>query len=126
MSKLNNLDVALELSVFEDAIGEDSFPKVVGDVKSLLGRIPDSEIIAKQGGWKAGSKGKLTSKEGYTCQLPLNNPASSLLLFGMKIRAIAEAGEMQIQSEVPKICRDWVHQHSLTAKAAKTEVATAE
>lgn len=122
MSKLNNLNVALELSIFQDSLGE-SFDKVVNDVKSMLGRIKAEEITAKQGEWKAGAKGRITSKEGYTVQLPLNNPASSLLLFGMKLRAIGESGEMSVSAEIPKVCRDWVHQHSLVVKAEAKESA---
>lgn len=119
MSKLNNLDVALELSVFSVALG-DTFPKIVNDIKANIGRIPDKDIIAKQGGWKAASKGQLKSAEGYTVQLPLNSPWTSMLMFGMKIRKIGEDGEMEIQAEIPKVCKDWVHQHSVT-KSDKVE-----
>lgn len=116
MSKLNNLDVELELSTFKTELGA-NFGKIVADTKSVLGRLTDKAFTTSVGKWKAASGGKLKSADGNTVQLDLNNPSTSLLLFGMKIRAIAEAGEMEIQSEIPAVCRAWIDKLSKTPAA---------
>lgn len=113
MSKLNNLNPREVLSVFSVALG-DSFDKIVNDVASMLGRITDKEIIAKHGEWKAGAKFKLTSKEGYSVQLPPNNPATILLCFGMRLGELAHNGQFDVQADIPKMCVDWVAQHRKT------------
>lgn len=110
MSKLNNLNARTALAPFEVELG-DSFDKIVNDVSSMLGRISDKEIIAKHGDWKAGAKFKLVSKEGYSVQLPPNNPATILLCFGMRICELATNGEFEVAATIPKVCRDWVAQH---------------
>lgn len=110
MSKFNTLNVEHVLSPFATAIGE-SFPKIVGDVKSMLGRI-EKDIITKHGGWKASAAGsKLTSKDGYTVALPLNNPAAQLLAFGMRLQDMAEAGKFDIVASVPSNCQHWIDEH---------------
>lgn len=112
-TKLNTLDAELALAPFKDVLGN-HFPKIVADVKSMLGRITDKEVIAKPGSWKAGAKFKLTSKEGYTVQLPPNNPATILLCFGMRLNELAEVGVMDISATIPKNCEAWVDQHRNT------------
>lgn len=113
MSKLNNLNVSSALMPFKKSLGE-SFTKVEGDIKSMLGRL-DKDIIAKAGEWKAGASFKLTSKEGYTLQLPLNNPAAQLLCFGMRANELADKGGMDVECTIPKNCEAWVEQHRKNA-----------
>lgn len=111
MPKLDTLNVEHQLAVFTDALGS-SYGKIVADTKSMLGRVTDKAITTKAGEWKPASGGKIKATDGTTVQLDLNNPATSLLLFGMKIRAIADVGEMEIQSEIPSVCRAWVNKHA--------------
>jgi hypothetical protein len=119
MSKLNNLNPEVELSVFADALGS-LFPKIVADTKAMLGDIKAEEITGKQGGWKCSAKGVLTSKEGYTVHLPLNNPKTTLLRFGMNLTALATAGTFDIRAEIPKECEFWIQEESKKLHASKT------
>jgi hypothetical protein len=114
INKLNNLNVELAIASFSDALGND-FDKIVNDIKSMLGRLPEKDLIAKQGEWKAGAKFKLTSKEGYAIQLPPNSPATVLLCFGMRLNELQEAGGFEAQADIPKNCQDWVNQHRKAA-----------
>ncbi len=112
MSKLNNLNVESALAPFKTSLGKD-FPKIVSDIKSLLGRV-NKDIVAKMGNWKAGATFKLTSKEGYTVQLPANNPASILLCFGMRMNDLSNSAGCEIVATIPKSCEAWVeHKRTL-------------
>lgn len=115
ISKLNNLNVETALKPFKTELGND-FPKIINDVKSMLGNLPEKDLISKQGGWKASAKFSLSSKEGYKVQLPPNNPTTILLCFGMRLNELGEAGEFAPQADIPTACRDWISQHRKVSK----------
>lgn len=109
---LDSVDIDRALTPFTDTLGN-NLPKIKGDIKSLLGRIKDDEIEHKPGTWKMSAKCVLTRKDGVKVTLPLNNPAAQLLRFGLAIMELCEAAEMEVTaSDVPKVCRSWVTEHS--------------
>ena len=108
------------LSPFADELG-DQFDKIVRDVKSLLGRV-EKDIETKPGQWKATAGFKLRAKDGHTVQLPLNNPASILLCFGMRLVELADNGGFDVNATIPKECMAWIEQHKKTPAPAMSEV----
>lgn len=122
MSKFNNLNPEIALAPFKAELGE-NYPKIVADVKSMLGRV-EKDIVTKDSEWKASTTFKLSNKEGRTVQLPLNNPASILLCFGMRLNELSKNGVFDIQATIPKNCTAWVEQHKRNQHAG-APVATA-
>ena len=116
MSKLMNLDVVESLEPFRNALGK-SFDKVVSDIKSILGR-EEKNMKVEQSDWKATARFQLKSKEGYTLQLPLNNPVSTLLCFGMRLNELAANGGFDVEADIPKNCLAWVEAHSKAVETA--------
>ena len=109
MSRLNTLNVSEAISPFERALGPD-YNKIVRDIKSLLGNVA-KDVTVKHGDWKASAKFKLTAKDGVSVQLPMNNPASIMLCFGMRLNEISVSGKFDIQADIPKECLAWVEKH---------------
>jgi len=142
MSKLSNLKASAFLAPFESTMGL-HFEKLVKDVNSWLGEL-EGNIVSKQSGWIVGTKGRLTSKDGHTLALPLNAAWSHLVMFGMRLQAINDAGSelnsdgtvkynMAVQSDIPACCKAWYteycakhHKQLEEAKAAKLEAAKAK
>lgn len=131
MSKINNLNVKLELGCFSDEFGP-SFEKLVNDISANVGRLEGS-IVSTATGWSVGTKGRIVSKEGHTLALPLNAAWAQLLLFGMQIQKIARNGStdepkytMDIQADVPACVEVWADKFKeewLALEQAKKEQA---
>lgn len=122
MAKLNIIPANILLP-FRNVLSDGLHSKLCNDIKSLFGRIEKTDIISKDGAWKCSSKGILESKTGNKCQLPLNNPLSTLIQFGMQVNAIADnmgllryeedkvtLSENGIDSGIPANVREWVKQ----------------
>ena len=112
--KTDNLIVEKALEPFKRSLG-DSMPKIVGDIKSLLGRV-DKDVIVKDGDWKASAGFKLSRRNGETVQLPANNPATILLCFGMRFTELAKNADCNIEAGIPSQCEAWVKEHKLQPK----------
>lgn len=112
--KTDNLVVEKALEPFKRSLG-DSMAKIVGDIKSLLGRV-DKDVIVKDGDWKASAGFKLSRRNGETVQLPANNPATILLCFGMRFNELAKNADCGIEAGIPSQCEAWVKEHKITAK----------
>lgn len=117
--KFDSLIVENALSPFRAAIGK-NFDKICNDVRSLLGRV-EKDIVLKDGEWKAGASSKLTRKNGESVQLPLNNPATTLLCFGMRLNELSKAGQFEAVAGIPKDCQSWVEQHSVVIPEHSTK-----
>ena len=120
MAKINIIP-AIVFAPFEMALGK-HWDKVCNDCKSFLGRL-EKDIVTTGGDWKVTNTGKLKSKDGNEVALPLNNPMSVLLRFGMQLTEIASNGNfggayklnkdgnavesIGIQAELPKECQAW-------------------
>lgn len=112
LKQLENLNPENALIPFKKAIGS-NYGKVVNDVKSFLGKFVEKDMIVKQSGWKCSATGKLTSKDGYSIQMPLNHPCSTLVKFGMRLMEVSAAmGDVDIDSAIPKECEHWVNAHA--------------
>ena len=116
--KIDTLDISAVLTPFNVALG-DHKPKIVNDIKSLLGREEaKGEKDAKQGiqiklnDWKATAKFALKRSTGETLQLPANNPATFLLCFGMRMTELSKAAGCEMQCSIPEVCKQWVMEHS--------------
>ena len=113
MKKLSD-NVAELLQPFKAALG-DSFLKIVRDVSSFLG---EQKVTVEDGDWKTLSGFRLAAKDKHSMALPANNPVSHLVWFAMRLREVGNAGEMVIQSSLPKTCEAWIEQHKLREKAS--------
>lgn len=90
------------------------FDKLTRDVHSFLCQY-SAAIVTTEGEWKAGTKGKLTSKSGHTLQLPLNSALTALIQFACRIRELEDAGSVEkpvshsfvIQCNFPAACEGW-------------------
>lgn len=111
--KLDNLIVEKALAPFAKDIGEKHMPKIVNDVKAMLGRV-EKDIKMTDGDWKASATFKLSRKNGEVVQLASNHPATVLLCFGMRLNDIAKNGEFEVTATVPKQCTAWIEQHKKT------------
>lgn len=111
---LSNLNPEVALAPFRKAIGN-AFPKIVADCKSMLGRV-EKDIVTKAGDWKASATFKLSSKEGRTVQLPLNNPAAQLLCFGMRFNELCKSAGNDVEATIPKNCQAWIEEHARNMK----------
>lgn len=111
--KTDNLIVEKALTPFKTALG-DNMPKIIGDIKSLLGRV-EKDIVIKDGDWKASASFKLSRRNGETVQLPANNPATILLCFGMRFVELAKNADCDIDCSIPEQCAAWVKEHSRKA-----------
>lgn len=118
MAKSFNADwTASILNPFKDEAGA-HFPKLVADVTSFLGQYA-SAIQTVEGEWKAGTKGKITSKTGNSLQLPLNSALTALIQFSLRIRELEEAGSVikpvehrfEIQCNFPAAVEGWFNQN---------------
>lgn len=118
--KFDNLIVETALAPFKTSIGDKSFPKICNDIRSLLGRV-EKDIVLKDGDWKAGASFKLTRKNGETVQLPANNPATTLLCFGMRLNELGKAGGFEPTATIPKDCIAWVENHVQVIPVASTK-----
>lgn len=107
--ELDSLNPIIALQAFKGELGE-SFGKICADVKSQLGRW-EKDLQLTKGEWKCSATGKLTRKDGQSVQMPLNNPASTLLRFGMRLNELAKAGSFEIIATMPKECEFWVNEH---------------
>jgi len=114
--KTDNIVVEKALNPFKTAIGN-SMPKIVGDIKSLLGRV-DKDVVVKDGDWKASAGFKLSRRNGETVQLPANNPATILLCFGMRFNELAKNADCEIEASIPTVCEAWVKEHSSKQQVA--------
>ena len=121
LSQLNNLNPEVALQPFRAELGE-HYGKIVADVKSMLGRVEQKELITTQTGWKISAKCKLTSKDGYAIQLPLNNAAAILLRFGMQLNELADAGKFEVHANIPKECQAWIEQHKQNKRDKSNEI----
>lgn len=122
MAKIDTFNCEAKLTPFESVLGE-MFDEVVSDCKSLVGDAAgegEKNIAVKSTGWKAGTKGRFTSKDGLTLQLPLNNPLTILMQFGARINELEIAGEMVISSAIPKPCESWFTEKSRKFAARKS------
>lgn len=136
--EINTQDISPEILFrpFRASIGK-CYDKVCNDTKAMLGRL-DKDIKVKNQGWKAGSKGAIENKYGLKLQLPLNNPASLLILFALQIQHLARNAEFGgeykeghdggVQNEgvickLPASCINWIEQEnkSLGKKQETTE-----
>ena len=107
------------------------FAKLVADVTSFLGQY-STAIQTVEGEWKAGTKGKITSKTGNSLQLPLNSALTALVQFALRIRELETAGSVdkpvahafEIQCNFPAACEGWFNQN-YRAKSKKTEMVAA-
>lgn len=115
------------LMPFRDEAGG-HFDKLSKDIHSFLCQY-SSAVVTTEGEWKAGTKGKLTSKSGHTLQLPLNSALTALVQFSLRIRELEDAGSVDkpvehaftIQANFPAACEGWFN----TNYRAKKEVAKA-
>ena len=114
MSKFNNLNPEVASKPFAAQLG-DLLPKLTSDAKAMLGRV-EKDIESKASEWKASATFKLRSSEGYTVQLPPNNPLTILLCFGMRINELAKAGGMEITASIPKQVSEFIEQQRIAAK----------
>ena len=96
----------------------------------------EKDIKTTGGEWKVTNTGKLRSKDGNEVQLPLNNPMSVLIRFGMQLNEVASKGmfggafkvsedgksvvHCGIVAELPKECEAWFQQMAKDAKAPVT------
>lgn len=126
--KLDTLDISNALKAFNDVLG-DAKPKIVNDIKALLGREEKAgEADAKKGiqvslkDWKASAGFKLTRKTGESLQLPANNPASILLCFGMRMNELAANADCEMSCTIPKNCEEWVNKHKQNRKQVEAQV----
>ena len=110
MAKIDTFDCAGKLQPFKTTLGV-LFDEVLSDCKAFVGD-HEKDVVTKSTGWKAGAKGKFTSKDGYTLALPLNNPLTILLAFGGKLADIAGDGEFKVTAELPKLCNAWYTEKS--------------
>lgn len=137
MAKLNIIPSNI-LNPFREQLTVELHAKLCNDIKSLFGRIEKTDIVSKDGAWKCSSKGVLESKTGNKCQLPLNNPLSTLIQFGMQLNAHADnmgllrynedkvtVEDCGIDSEIPAQVREWVKQQEMELKAPKVELVKA-
>jgi hypothetical protein len=135
MSKFN-INPTVELHPFRAAIGEDLFPKLCNDIKSFIGRLETENngknVVAKLSGVTVTAKCVIKSKEGYSLQMPLNNPMSILIRFGMELsrlddslgnRKIAQDGTVigGLESELPSQCTDWISQQKTALKQTSAQ-----
>lgn len=109
-NKLQNLNVKSALEVFP-SLKEKVLDEVTSDIVSLLAKEAPN-MVSKVGDWKMSAKGILSSKEGHKLTLPINNPAVILLRFAMQLKEVAQAGEMDVTADVPKVCTSWITQKS--------------
>ena len=133
MSKFN-INVKSELFPFREALAQ-YFDKVVNDTKAFIGREEaangGNNVKSKLSGVTITANCILESKEGYKLALPLNNPLSILLRFGMQLTKIdMTMGTRVIDKELnpvdglscdilPENCRDWFNQ-TIIGKTAVT------
>ncbi len=129
MSKLNIVP-AVVFHSFKDELGE-LFPKVCNDAKAFFGRL-EKDIKVTAGVWKCSTKGELQSKDGNKVQMPLNNPMSILIRFGMQLNEIAErasfGGQFKLAEDgqsvvhggiiasIPRECESWIAEQKKAAK----------
>lgn len=126
MAKIDTFNVEGKLAPFTKELGV-MFNEVVSDCKSLVGDAAgenEKNILTKSTGWEAGTKGRFTSKDGLTLQLPLNNPLTILMSFGAQLSKIAKAGSlgaynMSIEAEIPVACLAWFTEKSRKFHARK-------
>lgn len=129
MSKFN-INSAYELHPFKAVLG-DLFPKICNDAKSFIGRLETENggknVMAKLSGISVTAKCVIKSKEGYSLQMPLNNPMSILIRFGMELsklddslgnRVVTPSGEVKggLESDLPAQCVDWIQQQRNAVK----------
>lgn len=123
MSKLNIVPQVV-FAPFKAALGA-CWDKVCNDTKAFLGRL-EKDITTKSGDWKVTNTGKLRSKDGNEVQMPLNNPISVLVRFGMQLTDIAKNGgfagqyklnedrtevlHIGIEAGIPSECQAWIDQ----------------
>ena len=119
MAKIDTFDCAGKLAPFKIALGV-LHDEVLSDCKAFVGD-HEKDVVIKSTGWKAGAKGKFTSKDGYTLTLPLNNPLTILLNFGGKLADIAGDGEFILDAELPKLCSGWFTEKSRKFAARQAE-----
>lgn len=140
MSKFN-INPIVELHPFKEALGQ-LFPKICNDTKAFIGREEAANdgknVKATLSGVTMSAKCLLKSKEGYTLALPMGNPLSILLRFGMELSKLdnnmdnrvvdKETGDVTggIQSKLPKSCVDWVNQQRAAIKQGTSEVVQKE
>lgn len=105
MAKKLSEQVASVLQPFAKAIGENKFGLICRDVASMLGQ---QTITTVDGNWKTASGLRLSAKDTHKVQLPMNNPASHLFWFGIRLSEIATAGEFVIEATIPKQCEAWI------------------
>lgn len=135
MSKFN-INPVVELHPFKTALG-DLFTKVCNDAKAFIGRLETENggknVVAKLSGVSVTAKCVIKSKEGYSLQMPLNNPMSILIRFGMELSKLDDSlgnrvvlnGEVKasgIESELPTPCVDWIQQQRNSIKETPVEV----
>lgn len=113
--ELDSLDPFVALQSFKKELG-DSFGKICADAKAQIGRW-NKDVVLTKGEWKCSATGKLTRKDGQAVQMPLNNPISTLLRFGMRLNELAKAGSFDVTATIPKECEHWVNQHKIGATA---------
>lgn len=131
MSKLNIVP-AIVFAPFKSAMGV-TWDKVCNDASSMFGRWEKDFLKSTSGEWKVTSTGKLKSKEGHEIQMPLNNPMSILVRFGMQLNDVAaNMGQLElnedktkviklgIESRLPKQCIDWIEQQRADIKQGNT------
>lgn len=128
----------IELHPFKDALGT-LFGKVCNDAKAFIGRLESNnegkDVKSILSGTSVTSKGVLKSKEGYTLQMPLNNPMTFLVLFGMQLTKLDNSMDNRklsqdkktvesggIQSRIPSVCQDWIEQQRNELKQGTAKV----
>lgn len=113
--KTQTLNIEWALKPFTAALG-DSMPKLVNDIRSMLGRVETENdgknVDLKTGDWKATSGFAIKRTDGTKIQLPPNNPATILICFGMRLNELAKAGDMVLEASVPEQCKAWVKEHT--------------
>lgn len=117
--KIDTLDIGFALNPFNSSLGE-AKPKIVNDIKSILGRASgkeDENVKIDLKDWKASAGFKLTRKTGESLQLPPNSPATILLCFGMRFNELAKAANCKIEAEIPQVCEVWVNEHKQNKSA---------
>jgi len=121
-NKLGNLSPEIALRAFAVALGNE-FAGICAVAKTKLGNW-EKDIKSEVGDWKCSAKCVLVSKEGHKVQMPPNDAIAILLKFGMRLNEIAEAGQFDVDAEIPKDCSAYVDE--FRKRQADKSKATAE
>lgn len=107
MAKLQD-NVSELFACFNKAIGNDAVYGIIcNQTAAMLGQLA---ITTTDGDWKVSASGVLSQAQKNKANLAMNNPCSILFATALEVRAIEKLRKVNLTSDIPSLCSDYVKQ----------------